>query len=332
MSVEIRECRLFEGNALEFYASWEPPDVIVSDGAYGVGGFEGDPSDPEDLAEWYEPHVRAWSSHAKDNTTLWFWNTELGWAVVHPVLRRYGWQYVHANVWDKGMGHVAGNINTKTLRHFPVVTELCAQYVREGHIGGVSMRTWLKTEWQRTGLPLRLANEACGVADAAVRKYFDQGQNWYWPPPQMFARIASYANEHGDPAGRPYYSLDQKTPATAEEWAQRRSRFACPHGVTNVWRRNTVRGSSRVTDGDGNAAHPNQKPCDLMLMLLEASSNKGDIVWEPFGGLFTASLAAGLLHRKAYAAEQSAAYFHQAVERLRGQLCRPMLPMVEDAL
>jgi hypothetical protein len=30
------------GDSLDWYARWERPDVIVSDGAYGVLGFEGD--------------------------------------------------------------------------------------------------------------------------------------------------------------------------------------------------------------------------------------------------------------------------------------------------
>ena len=42
-------------------------------------------------------------------TTLWFWNTELGWATVHPLLVAQGWDYVQAVTWDKGVAHIAGN-------------------------------------------------------------------------------------------------------------------------------------------------------------------------------------------------------------------------------
>lgn len=77
----------------------------------------------------------------------------------------------------------------------------------------------------------------CGVVDAAVRKYFDQGHLWYYPPSEMFGRMQEYANTHGDPAGRPYFSLDGHKPATAEQWATMRWKFCCPHGFTNVWNR-----------------------------------------------------------------------------------------------
>lgn len=33
------------GNSLDHYANWATPQVIVSDGAYGILGFEGDTSD-----------------------------------------------------------------------------------------------------------------------------------------------------------------------------------------------------------------------------------------------------------------------------------------------
>ncbi len=41
------------GDSLEQYDSWEAPTAIVSDGGYGVLGFEGDTSDHLGLPEWY---------------------------------------------------------------------------------------------------------------------------------------------------------------------------------------------------------------------------------------------------------------------------------------
>ena len=81
---------------------------------------------------------------------LWFWNTEIGWASVHPVLAAHGWEYRCCNVWDKGLGHGAGNANTLTLRKFPVVTEVCAHYVKAARFtsgdGAMTMQEWLRRE------------------------------------------------------------------------------------------------------------------------------------------------------------------------------------------
>src|SRR5260221_684922 len=77
-----------------------------------------------------------------------------------------------------------------------------------------TLKQWLLREWKRAGLPLRAANTACGVADAATRKYLDQGHLWYWPPVEMFRRLSEYANRHGLADGRPYFSLDGQRPMT----------------------------------------------------------------------------------------------------------------------
>ena len=106
---------MYPGPAQEVYDDWDPPDLIVSDGAYGVGGFPGDPRTPDGLQEWYTEHVAAWSKYAHPATTLWFWNTEIGWATVHPLLARRGWEYVQTILWDKGIGHIAGNVNGDTI-------------------------------------------------------------------------------------------------------------------------------------------------------------------------------------------------------------------------
>lgn len=310
---------LQHGDSLDHYSSWESPQVIVSDGAYGILGFEGDTSDHMDLPEWYEPHIKEWSKSATAQTTLWFWNSEIGWASVHPTLEKYGWRYVNCNIWNKGKGHIAGNVNTAKIRRFPVVSEVCVQYVFEAKIDDLILRDWLIREWKRTGLPMRKANEACGLKDAAVRKYLDKGHLWYFPPPDMFEKMAKYANEFGRTEGRPYFSYDGENPLNAHQWEKMRAKFNCPHGYTNVWDRSSLRGSERIKAPKKNskAAHLNQKPLDLMKLIIEASSDKNDVIWEPFGGLFSASLAAKLTSRKAFSCEMDYDYYCLGLERFK---------------
>lgn len=312
------QCSIALADSLTQYARWDDPQVIVSDGAYGVLGFEGDTSDHTGMPEWYEPHIAEWSKRATPQTVLWFWNSEIGWATVHPVLEKHGWRYVNANIWDKGLGHIAGNVNTKKIRRFPVVSEVCVQYVFEARIDGLLLKHWLFREWKRTGLPVRKSNEACGVADAATRKYLDQGHLWYWMPEEMFEKLVAYANEHGKPAGSPYFSRDGKTPMTGADWRKTRTPFFCPHGVTNVWQRPPLRDSERVKSNgtSGKAVHLNQKPLDLMTMTLQASALPGSVVWEPFGGLFTGSVAARRLGLRSFSAETDSTYFHYGMKRL----------------
>jgi site-specific DNA-methyltransferase (adenine-specific) len=313
------------GDSLDLYSDWAKPTAIISDGGYGVLGFEGDTFGHLGLPQWYEQHIAAWARYSTPATTLWFWNSEIGWAAVHPILEKHGWKYVNCNIWNKGKGHIAGNVNTTKILRFPVVTEVCVQYVLEARVGGRPLKEWLLDEWRRSGLPLRESNIACGVADVATRKYFDQGHLWYFPPPEMFARLQEYANQHGYAEGCPYFSLDGERPATAGQWARMRSKFHCPHGVTNVWERNALHGKERekVSVSSGRAIHLNQKPLDLVGMLVEASSDPGDVVWEPFGGLFTACVAARRLGRRAFGGEIDTSYFHYGVQRLNREVSQP---------
>lgn len=326
---------LHQGRAEEVYHQWPAPDLIVSDGAYGVGGFPGDPRIPERLDRWYAEHVAAWSLRAKAATTLWFWNTEIGWATVHPLLAANGWEYVQTIVWDKGIRHIAGNVNGATIRRLPTVTEVCAFYRRKLDLptkgGTLSGSEWLRAEWQRTGMPLHQANAACGVRNAATRKYLTQDWLWYFPPAEMMARLVAYANEHGDPGGRPYYSLDGKRPVSEAEWARLRHPWNHQHGLTNVWshpplngveryRGNGRRVAPRVHNPGKNAtAHLNQKPLSFMQRIIEVASNEGDTIWEPFGGLCSASVAAAALGRTSFAAEVDPGFASLAQQRLAEQ-------------
>ena len=90
---------LYCGDSLDVYEKWAAPTVIVSDGAYGILGFEGDTIDHTGIPEWYQKHIEAWSARALPSTTLWFWNSEIGWAAAHPVLEANGWRYQNCNVW-----------------------------------------------------------------------------------------------------------------------------------------------------------------------------------------------------------------------------------------
>lgn len=314
---------LYCADSMDVYNEWEEPTIIISDGPYGINGFPGDLLSYHGLAEWYEPHIEKWSRYSSPLTTLWFWNTEVGWATVHPILERYGWKYVSCCIWDKGMSHVAGNTNTKTIRHLPVVTEVCVQYTKiptfcvNGKI--LSMKEWLRFEWERTGLPFSKTNEACHVVDAATRKYFTKCHLWYMPPAEAFAKIVAYANIHGSKDGRPFFSLDGKNSLTKTDWEKLRSKFYCPIGVTNVWQTPQLRNTERLKDKQ-KAIHLNQKPLELIKRLIKMTSDENDVVWDPFGGLCTSAIASLELNRKCYSAEINPSVFEVAFERIRQAL------------
>ena len=52
-----------------------------------------------------------------------------------------------------------------------------------------------------------------------------------------------------------------------------------------------------------------------MRLIIEASSDEGDVIWEPFGGLFSGALAARQTGRRAHASEIDPTYYQYAVRR-----------------
>lgn len=328
---ENSEIEIYLGDFLQVSKNWKSPTVIVSDGPYGIGGFPGDPKTANNLGDIYRPFIEKWSSKSTPKTTLWFWNTELGWANVHSIFIENGWEYVNCHIWNKGLGHIAGNANTKTLRKFPVVTEVCVQYVKKAtfNVGGkcLLMQEWLRYEWKRTGLPLNKTNEACKVKNAASRKYFTNCHLWYFPPVEAFEKLVIYANTFGDLAGRPFFSIDGKRPLNKYEWENMRSKFKCGFGVTNVWEVPPLNGKERLKIGN-KAVHLNQKPLKFMELIINSSSDEGDVVWEPFGGLCSAAIASYKLKRKCYSAEIEENIYHLAKKRIEEVEMEPILNLL----
>lgn len=321
-TIKLGTVTLHHQDVLHLYEEWPSPQVIISDGGYGVSGFHGDAHEPSALQDWYRLHIQAWSKRANAGTTLWFWNTEIGWATVHSLLQEQGWDYVCCNIWNKGIQHVAGNCNLATLTHFPIVTEVCVQYVKrpEFFVNGnsCSLKEWLRYEWEKTQLPFSKTNEAGGVTNAATRKYFTKDHCWYAPPAEVFNQLVAYANQYGAVAGRPYFSIDGQKPLSQIEYEKLFAQFTGQYGITNVWDCPPLHNSERVRlPGSSKYAHLNQKPLKLIMRLLETSSHPKEVIWEPFGGLCSVGLACYLSHRIAYCAEIDHDIFQLAVERLK---------------
>jgi hypothetical protein len=119
------------------------------------------------------------------------------------------------------------------------------------------------------------------------------------------------------PSAHYHFSLDGKRAMTAKEWDNLRYEWNHVHGLTNVWKEGPLHGSERFRGGDFKSApwssaktqsaafHLNQKPLEFMRRLITATTNAGGVIWEPFGGLASASVAAIELGRHACVAEIS---------------------------
>jgi DNA modification methylase len=228
---------LHRGDAADAYPDWPSPAAIISDGAYGIpnGETTGDTIVKPALTRWYRPHITAWSAAARPDTTLWIWNTEIGWAILHPELERQGWDYIQTIIWDKGR---SGEVPWPGAK-FPVVTEICVVY--------------------------RLRPE-------------EPLEN------------------------RPAFVHDRRPDA---------------YHLVNVWPHPLLKEAERFSGSLHTVTHPHQKPLELMNRIIAAATRPGDVIWEPFAGTATASVAAVKLGRRPFAAENNPRFADLAHERLQ---------------
>jgi site-specific DNA-methyltransferase (adenine-specific) len=63
----------------------------------------------------------------------------------------------------------------------------------------------------------------------------------------------------------------------------------------------------------------NQKPLKLLERVILASSDLGDIIWEPFGGLCSTAVACLATGRHCFSAEINGDYFPVAAARLKDE-------------
>lgn len=87
--------------------------------------------------------------------------------------------------------------------------------------------------------------------------------------------------------------------------------------MRDVWQLPLVQGKERIKGKDNRAIHPTQKPEEILRRIILASSNKGDIVLDPFLGSGTTAFVAKKLGRNWIGIENDKKYFKVAEDRMK---------------
>lgn len=87
--------------------------------------------------------------------------------------------------------------------------------------------------------------------------------------------------------------------------------------MRDVWQMPLVQGKERIRGKDGRALHPTQKPEEMLRRIIVASSNKGDIVLDPFLGSGTTAAMAKKLGRHWIGIEKNRKYIDIAKMRIQ---------------
>ena len=106
-----------------------------------------------------------------------------------------------------------------------------------------------------------------------------------------------------------YKELKKINPEKQKDGSQKQMR--------DVWSLPLVQGKERLKGKDGRALHPTQKPEEMLKRIILASSNKGDIVLDPFLGSGTTAVVAKALGRNWVGIEKNKKYLEMAKKRLK---------------
>ncbi|MBU4298764.1 site-specific DNA-methyltransferase [Patescibacteria group bacterium] len=87
--------------------------------------------------------------------------------------------------------------------------------------------------------------------------------------------------------------------------------------MRDVWALPLVQGKERLHGKDGRALHPTQKPEEILKRIIIASSNKGDLVLDPFLGSGTTVIVAKALGRNWVGIEKEKKYVELANNRIQ---------------
>lgn len=88
--------------------------------------------------------------------------------------------------------------------------------------------------------------------------------------------------------------------------------------MRDMWEFPLVQGKERLRGKDGKALHPTQKPEEMLKRIILASSNKGDLIFDPFMGSGTTAVVAERYGRDWIGAETEKKYVTAALERIKG--------------
>lgn len=84
----------------------------------------------------------------------------------------------------------------------------------------------------------------------------------------------------------------------------------------SVWRISVCQGAERIKDENGEKLHSTQKPEELLYRVIAISSNKDDVVLDPFGGTMTTAAVAKKLGRSSIMIEVDKKYCEYGQRRI----------------
>lgn len=210
-------------------------------------------------------------------------------ALLVPYLEDMGLELRQQIVIDKGMRSVSGRA-TKRYKMFPNVTESILFIVKDNK---KFVKPFLKERQIALGLTAKQINEALGVKSNGGGMWsIYTGKNVceQFPTEELWNKLSKVLG-----FTCPYKKVAQT--------------FNPHMGFTDVW--------SDIDFYKEKHVHPTQKPLKLIRRLIEASSNRDDLVLDPFSGSGSTLVGCIQLHRHYIGIELDEEYYKLGLRRIQ---------------
>ena len=279
----IEKMQSFEENSV---------DLVVADPPYWkVVGEKWDYQwkTEKDYVEWSLKWIKEVSRILRIGGTFYCFGYFRTLALLVPHLDDMGLELRQQIILDKGMRAVSGRA-TKKYKIFPNVTESILFIIKDNK---QFVKPFLKERQKALGLTAKQINEALGVKSNGGGMWsIYTGKNVceQFPTEELWNKLSSILDFE-----MPYNKVAQT--------------FNAQLGYTDVW-----------TDIDfykEKHLHPTQKPLKLIRRLIEASSNEGDIVLDPFSGAGSTQLSSIQLKRHYIGIELDEGYYKIGLDRIK---------------
>lgn len=241
-----------------------------------------------DYVEWSLKWIDETSKVLRKGGTFYLFGYFRTLALLVPHLEKYGLELRQQIILDKGMRSVSGRA-TKNYKIFPNVTESVLMIVKDSK---PFVKEILKKRQKVLGLSSKEINERLGVKSNGGGMWsIYTGENVCEQVPtlELWTKLQDV--------------LEFKYPY--EKLAQT---FNPQMGFTDVWRDIDFYSEERF--------HKTQKPIKLIRRLVDASSNVGDLILDPFAGSGSTVIAAEMAERNYITFDASAEYIKIVKERL----------------
>lgn len=247
----------------------------------------------KDYVEWSLKWIKEVSRILRIGGTFYCFGYFRTLSLLVPHLKEIGLELRQQIIIDKGIRAISGR-TTKKYKMFPNVTESILFIIKDNK---QFVKPFLKERQKALELTAKQINEALGVKSNGGGMWsIYTGKNVceQFPTEELWHKLSKILDFEC-----PYKKVAQT--------------FNPQIGYTDVW-----------TDIDfykEKHLHPTQKPLKLIRRLIEASSNEGDIVLDPFSGAGSTQISSIQLKRHYIGIELDEEYYRIGLQRIKQEKC-----------